>query len=103
MYQTRKHAFMTYTCKYNYKTGLSAKMCNRIFDYKTRLPTYLHAFIFTIKLIKAIIYNIYSFDYKHVYCVYTDYIYSKLIKARICNIYSFDYRHVYCVYCVYTD
>ena len=77
MYQTRKHAFMTYTYKYNYKTGLSAKMCNRIrFDYKTRLPTYLHAFIFTIKLIKARIYNIYSFDYKHVYicvyCVYTD-------------------------------
>ena len=26
---------MTYTYKYNYKTGLSAKMCNRIFDYKT--------------------------------------------------------------------
>jgi hypothetical protein len=24
---------MTY--KYNYKTSLSAKMCNRIFDYKT--------------------------------------------------------------------
>jgi hypothetical protein len=35
MYQTRKHDFMTYTYKYNYKTGLSAKMCNRIFDYKT--------------------------------------------------------------------
>jgi hypothetical protein len=31
-----KHAFMTCTYKYNYKTGLSAKMCiNRIFDYKT--------------------------------------------------------------------
>ena len=26
---------MTCTYKYNYKTGLSAKMCNRIFDYKT--------------------------------------------------------------------
>ena len=72
MYQTRKHDFVTYTSKYNYKTGLSAKMCNRIFDYKTRLPTYQHTFIFTIKLIKARIYNIYSFDYRHVYCVYTD-------------------------------
>jgi hypothetical protein len=26
---------MTCTYKYNYKTGLSVKMCNRIFDYKT--------------------------------------------------------------------
>jgi hypothetical protein len=62
---------MTYTYKYNYKTSLSAKMCNRIFDYKTRLHTYLHAFIFTIKLIKARIYGMYSFDYRHVYCVYS--------------------------------
>ena len=39
MYQTRKHAFMIYTYNYNYKTGLSAKMCNGIFDYEKRLPT----------------------------------------------------------------
>ena len=77
MYQTRKHAFMTYTYKYNYKTGLSAKI-SVIDFYKTLQKlqnkasyTYLHAFIFTIKLIKARIYNIYSFDYKHcILCIY---------------------------------
>jgi hypothetical protein len=71
---------MTCTYKYNYKAGLSAKMCNRIFDYKTTF--HISACINIYNQVDKIkreytVYTVLTMSInRHVYCVYFVYVYT---------------------------